>query len=614
MPTPSVRRTRSGSRRLGPEAGGAAWLPALMLLSLLLGPATPAAAQSATATVSTQQVRVGETLTYTVTLRGGRGRGVGPPLATGGLQLVSQQPILDVTTTLNGSTERRVAWAYRGARPGTGRIGQFRAEVGGQAVIVDAVGITVRGGPAMPAPSAAPTGDGELFVRAEPSRQTAVVGQQVMVDYVLYFEPQIQPRQTSPIGTWDAAGAWREEMEIASAYPRATTLGGRPYEAVTIRRVALFPTRSGTLELAPMRFTVDLIRTDRSFSNDPFAPFFSPFNQRFEDREVTAPAVSIDVAPLPGGAPPSFAGAVGQFEMTTTADDAAVEAGEPVRLRVALRGNGNVATLEAPELRVPPGVDAYDPREDREVLRTGTTFRGVKTFTYTLVPQGGGRFEVPAAPWTYYDPADGQYKTLRVPPVEIVAEGEALAAAAAPPDPDAPAALLTSADWRRQRGRPVWLWAALGGGLALPAIAASLLWGARAGHQRLTAETPAKRSRRVGADVRRRLEAARALDGPAASAETERALRAFLADRFGAPTGPRSTEALDRALAPDVPDGLRRRTLDVLAACARGQFAPGLDDAHGAVIDDAEAVLADLDALPAAGPPRRRFALPTTAG
>lgn len=614
MPTRLVRPAPSAPRRLGPEAGGVAWVPVLALLALLLGGAGPAAAQSAAATVSTQQVRVGETLTYTVTLRGGRGRSVGPPLATGGLQLVSQQPVLDVTTTINGSTERRVAWAYRGARPGTGRIGQFRADVGGQAVLVDAVSITVRGGPAVPAPSAAPVGSGELFVRAEPSRQTAVVGQQVMVDYVLYFEPQIQPRQTSPIGTWDAAGAWREEMEIASAYPRATTLGGRPYEAVTIRRVALFPTRSGTLELAPMRFTVDLIRTDRSFSNDPFAPFFSPFNQRFEDREVTAPGVSIDVAPLPDGAPPSFAGAVGQFEMTTTADDASVEAGEPVRVRVALRGTGNVATLEAPALRVPPGVDAYDPREDRELFRTGTTFRGVKTFTYTLVPQGGGTFTVPAAPWTYFDPADGQYKTLRVPPVEIVAEGEALAEAAAPPDPNAPAALLTSADWRRQRGRPVWLWGLLGGGLALPAIAASLVLGARAGRRRLAAETPAKRSRRVGADVRRRLEAARRLDGPAAFAETERALRAFLADRFGVPAGPRSADALDRALAPAVPDVLRRRTLDVLAACARGQFAPGLGDAHGAVIDEAEAVLADLDALPAAGPPHRRLGLPVSAG
>ena len=166
-----------------------------------------------------------------------------------------------------------------------------------------------------------------------------------------------------------------------------------------------------------MRFTVDLIRSDRSFSNDPFAPFFTPFSRRYEDREVTAPAVEIDVRPLPDGAPPSFAGAVGEFELTTTVDEASVEAGNPVRVRVALRGDGNVATLEPPDLEAPPSFDVYDPSEDRELFRSGRGLRGVKTFTYTFVPQGGGTFTIPAAPWSFYDPVEGAYRTLRTDPV-----------------------------------------------------------------------------------------------------------------------------------------------------------------------------------------------------
>ncbi|WP_420455482.1 BatD family protein [Rubrivirga sp.] len=585
------------------------------MLALLLGLAPDAAAQSATASVSSAQVRVGETLTYTVVLDGGRGRRVGPPLATGGLRLVSRQPILDVTTTINGRTERRVGWAYQATRPGTGRIGQFRAEVGGRPVVVDAVTVSVRSGPpASVAPAPAPSGGRELFVRAEPSRQTAVVGQQVVVDYVLYFEPQIQPRQTAPIGTWDAAGAWREELEIASAYPRPTTLGGQPYEAVTIRRVALFPTRSGTLELAPMQFTIDLMRTDRSFSNDPFAPFFSPFSQRFEDREVTAPAVTVDVRPLPDGAPPSFAGAVGQFELSTTVDQRAVGPGDAVRIRVAVRGDGNVATVEAPVLDVPPGVDAYDAREDRELLRTGPAFRGIKTFTYTLVPQGGGTFDVPAAPWTYFDPTDGRYKTLRTDPVTITADGPALADEAPTDGPGAPAALITAADWRRPAGRPTWLWAVLGGGLALPAVAASLFLAARVGRERLAADTPAKRRRRTSADVRQRLQAARTLDGAPAFAEVERAVRTVLADRFGVPPTA-SADAVGHALA-QVPDALRQQTRAVLDAAARGQFAPGLGGSPSALADEAEALLEAFDRLPHPGggtgrssaPRRRRLA------
>ena len=595
----------------GPRWAG--WAAGHLFALLVVGLAMTggAAAQSVSASVSAQQVRVGDTVVYTVTLSGGRGRNVGAPLATGGLRLVAQMPSLDATTTINGQTERRVAWVYEAVRPGTGRIGQFRTEINGQMLVVDAVTVSIQRGARSAPPSgtgaAPPSGGGrELFVRAEPSRRTAVVGQQIVVDFVLYFEPQIQPRQTAPIGTWDAAGAWREEMEIASAYPRQTTLGGTPYEAVTIRRIALFPTRSGALELAPMEFTVDLIRTDRSFSNDPFAPFFSPFAQRFEDREVTAPSVTIDVQPLPDGAPPSFAGAVGQFEMRTTVDQRRVQSGDPVRVQVAISGDGNMATLEAPTLEVPAGLDAYDPREERDLIRTGTAMRGTKAFTYTLVPQGGGTFDVPAAPWTYFDPTDGRYKTLRTDPVEVVAEGPALADAAPADGPDAPAALLTAADWRRPPGRPVWLWGLLGGGLALPALGAGLFLAARAGRRRLAADTPQKRSRRAAADVRDRLAASRTLTGAPAFVEIERAVRTLLAERFGVPARA-SVEEVDAALPPAVPEVLRDRMRAVLVACARGQFAPGLGDPPGVVADEAEATLGALAAVAAdAAPPRRR--------
>ena len=561
-----------------------------------------AAAQSATAEVSARRVAVGETVTYTVTLEGGRGQSVGPPLATGALRLDSQFPTRDATVSVNGRVTRTVAWAYQAVRSGSGQIGRFRALVGGRPVSADGVSVTVESGPPAARPSAGPAPDGrrDLFVRAEPSRRTAYVGQQVVVDYELYFEPEIQPRQTAPVGTWDAAGTWREDLDVASTYPRPLTLGGRPYDAVTIRRLALFPTRPGPLTLAPMSFTVDLLRVGAPSSVDPFSPFFSPFTSRYENRDVTAPAETVDVRPLPGGAPASFSGAVGQFEVSTTADDVRVQAGDPVRVQVAVRGDGNTATLEAPGIAAPPGFDAYAPREDREVFRGDVPLTGVKTFTYTFVPQGGGRFTIPGAPWTYFDPTTGRYVTVQTDPVEVVVEGDALAQEApAPSGPDGPAGLMTAADWRRPPGGGAWLWALLGGGLALPALAAGLFVGARVGRQRMTADTPDRRRRRAPADLRRRLADARRRPGPAAFAEIEAATRSFLADRLGVPDAPLSTPALDDALGRrGVAAADRRAVADVLAACAAGQFAPGLGPDADAVAAQAEEALAGLDPVP----------------
>ena len=539
--------------------------------------------------MSDRAVRVGEPFTYTLTLQGGAAPGLRPPLASGGLRLVSPQPTLDVTTTVGGQTQRRVAWLYEGTRPGTGRVGGLRVSLGGRTVSVDPVAVTVaRAAPPRQAPSGpAPVGS-ELFVRAEPSREAAVVGQQVVVDYVLYFEPHVQPRQTAPVGTWDAAGFWREELDVPTAYPRTVSLGGRSYEAVTIRRVALFPTRSGTLELSPMEFTVDLLRTDRRFGTDPFAPFFSPFSQRYTEETVTAPSAEIAVRELPPGAPPSFDGAVGQFTLRSQADRRAVEAGEPVEVQVTVSGTGNVATLAPPALDVPPTVDVYGPREDREIARGADPLRGVKTFTWTLVPQGGD-VEVPPAAWTYFDPATGTYQTLRTEPIDLAVRGGA-AVGGAVASGGGPG-LRTDADWRRPSGSAAWLWAVLGGGLALPALAALLLVGVRAGRERLAADTPERRRDRAAAVARERLSAA---GGAAGARDVERAVRSFLADRFGA-TSP-GRPALDGKLgAAGVSADLRDRVHALLAACARAQFAPGLGADLAALRADAEAVLADLE-------------------
>ena len=564
-------------------------------VALLFGIAASASAQTASASVSSRSLVVGEELTYTLNLRGGRGEPLVPPAPSGGLRLLSQTPTLDITTTYNGVTERRVAWAYQATRPGDARLGRLRLAVGGRTLVVDAVDVTVTRAPASVPPSAASS---EIFARAELSRENAVIGQQVIVEYVLYFQPQIQPRQTAPVGTWDAAGFWREEMDVPSAYPRSVTLGGEPYESVTIRRIALFPTRSGDLELAPMRFNVDLLRTTtRGFGADPFAPFFSPFSSRYDEEEVTAPGVTISVDDLPAGAPAGFAGAVGQFELETTVDQRQVDAGEAVEVRVSLSGTGNVATVEAPEVQAPRGVDAYAPRADREVFRSSEPLRGVATFTYTLVPQGGGVFEVPPTAWSYFDPTDGQYKTLRTEAVEITALGPSLAEAAAVADPNGPAGLiLSAADWTRPAGSTTWLWAALGGGLSLPLLAGLGLLAVRAGRRRLGAESSRGRRRQTEATIQRRLDAARAYNGPAAAAEVERAVHTTLADRLGVPAATLSAPALaDRLDAVGLDPDLRARTLTLLDACQRVQYAPGLPGTSPVdLAANAEALLADL--------------------
>ena len=580
----------------------------LLIVFILLALASGAQAQSVEVTVDRDRVSVDDLVTLEMKIDGGRGRNVQAPKVTCCLQLVSPRPVFDATATVNGETERTVAWQYRATREGSARVLPSRVEIGGRTLRTQTFDIDVRplsAAPPSPAPSDLPSGD--LFIRAEPSRETAVVGQQIVVDYVLYFEPSVQPRQTTPIGTWDAPGTWREEMDVPPAYPRSVRRNGQTLEAVTIRRIALFPTRSGPLELASMAFTIDLFRTNRAPSTDPFAPFFQPFSSSFDEEDVTAPSITLNVSPLPDGAPPTFSGAVGQFGMATEVEPRRVAAGDPVRVALTLSGTGNLATLSAPDLDAPASVDVYDPKDDIDLDLKADPLRGRKTFTYTLVPQSGGTLEVPPTAWSYYDPVDGRYKTLRSEAVEVQVDGPALASSTE--TPDVASGLMRTADWRAAPGSTGWLWVVLGTGLALPALALFGLVAVRAGRHRAQTDTPERRHQRATPEVQRRLAEARDLDGPALFAALDKAVRRFLADRLRIPPSTKSRRQIASALAArNVPEALRQRVDALLEEAERGQFAPGHAPDRQRVLDDAQEILDALAALDDGhSQPRRRF-------
>ena len=88
----------------------------------------------------------------------------------------------------------------------------------------------------------------DIFIEAAPSAREAYLNEQVTINYDLYFKSGLSPRNSRLADSWDAEGFWREDLEVTDrAVPTTAVRDGTRYNVITLKRVAVFPTRSGDL-------------------------------------------------------------------------------------------------------------------------------------------------------------------------------------------------------------------------------------------------------------------------------------------------------------------------------------------------------------------------------
>lgn len=152
--------------------------------------------------------------------------------------------------------------------------------------------------------------------------------------------------------------------------------------------------------------------------------------------------VRLNVEPLPRtGELPGFNGAIGQFTLEPPQlSTNRVRVGEPVKLLVMFRTDGEIKRLLAPP---PPAVtnwQMFPPVVEGGLMLSATTtgISSAQTFSYTLIPLTNIMTATPAIPFSYFDPAQKKYVDLTIPavPIEILsglatAEAQAIAQAAA---------------------------------------------------------------------------------------------------------------------------------------------------------------------------------------
>lgn len=400
----------------------------------------------------------------------------------------------------------------------------------------------------------------KVQVRVEIDPPAPFVGQQVRYRLVLYTQTDISA--FNPLGLPDFRGFWAREVPLPErARPDWVELDGERYGKVVMLQRALYPLQPGKLRLEPIEVELVLRVAD--------AGFFGPFGRDVPKRVRTSD-LTLEVRPLPSP-PPGFAGIVGDLEVAAALDRERVETGQAATYRLEVESRGNLQGLAAPEIALPEGLVAYPPRPEagEEVVRGALQSR--REWSYVLVPERPGVFEIPPVRLTYFDPASQRYASVEAPARTLESVGEPPGEAPPGPEgaPEGGATAVEPLDPTPPSGVLSPLLLAAGGASAVALLVGAGYWLGR-------------RAARPGLRPRRHLVAslARAASLPPREAADafDIAWRQFLAERFGLAPDTPAAERCERLRAAGLAAEAIERTEAIFEEIDYLRHAPELSD------------------------------------
>ncbi len=257
----------------------------------------------------------------------------------------------------------------------------------------------------------------DVYIKALVSNLHPYLGEQVIVTYRIYTKIQVSDLSVKKLSSFP--GFWTKDLSDNNKQLQQSTkvINGEQYVVADVRKLALYPQKSGELTIDPMELEcIAQIRTQtkRRKSYDPFGDFFDDpfFNRNVKNIKVTIKSnkLTLDVKPLPQeNKPVSFKGAVGEFTFASKIDRTKLKANEALTVTITISGRGNLELVEPPAIQFPTDFESYDPKVTSRIKTNGLGVNGYKKFEYLAIPRNPGDFVIPAATFSFFNPKDGKY-------------------------------------------------------------------------------------------------------------------------------------------------------------------------------------------------------------
>lgn len=373
-----------------------------------------ALAAAVTATVDRPVITLGETVTLSLSFDGASAAQPSLP-AIQNLQLVGTGSAFSFDST-RGIAQQTFTYQFAASQAGDFTIPSFQFKLAGETLATQPIRIKVmKPGDTVAAPGATMP---SAFVKLVTPKTQLYVGEVSEVEVQVYFrEGRLTQYPQLPADSGFTVGKWLKPTEARA------NISNQLYSVVVFKQ-PITPVKAGALNLGPA--TVPLLVSDPTRRPDFF------FGRPEREVRMATEKATIQVFPIPGqNVPPTFAGAVGNFTLAVTAAPTNVAAGDPITVRVQIRGRGALDAVQLPPQPDWNEFKTYPPTTRLEGADPNNV-SGTKMFEQVVVPERAGIKALPPLAFSFFDPDQRAFRTLTGPAIPLNVSASTGGAAALP--------------------------------------------------------------------------------------------------------------------------------------------------------------------------------------
>lgn len=239
-----------------------------------------------------------------------------------------------------------------------------------------------------------------IFVEAKVDKKTAYINEKIIYTFSFFTSVNVlsNPSYQGPgfIGFFTGNTTQNNYR---------TKINGRDY-IVTEVSTELYPQQEGNITIDKAVIMVSIEDFSKNYDD-----FFASFFRRSKNVELTTDEIKIKVLKVPQNI-----GMVGNFNMTANVDKKDKKENEPFDLKITISGDGNIKTIQEPEIVLSDNLKKYETSE--KIIKQGDKDIG-KEFTTLIMPLSAGNGEIKILSQKYFDMQSKQIKLLPAKNIKV---------------------------------------------------------------------------------------------------------------------------------------------------------------------------------------------------